>query len=166
MLDAVLIQLGADDAKLAGGISAAGTQIHLTGNEIKVDPGAVLGCQDALSPKHHAVSALIQFFQTTAHKVHCELLMGLGAPGSEDFVCMMVVMIVAATGAMLIVIVVMMFVVMIVMMLMIMMMVLVLMVVIMVVMVMMMVVLVIMVMAAAGAVLVMMMVMMMLMLSL
>ena len=153
MLDAVLIQLGADDAKLTGGISAAGTQIHLTGNEIKVDPGTIFGCQDALGAKYHTVSALVQFFQTAANKVHSELLMGLGAPGSEDFVCMMVVMIVAATGAMLIVIVVMMFVVMIVMMLM------VVVVVVRMVVVMMMVVLVIMVMAATGTVLIMHMVM-------
>ena len=144
MLDAVLIQLGADDAKLAGGISAAGTQIHLTGNEIKVDPGAIFGCQDTLGAKYHTVSALVQFFQTAANKVHGELLMGLGTPGSEDFISVMMVMIVTAAGAMLV---------------MLMVMVVMLMVMVMMLMVMMMVVLVIVVMAAAGAVLIMHMVM-------
>ena len=150
MLDAVLIQLGADDAKLTGGISAAGTQIHLTGNEIKVDPGTIFGCQDALGAKYHTVSALVQFFQTAANKVHSELLMGLGAPGSEDFISVVMVMIVTAAGAMLIVIVMMVLMVMIMMMVALVIMVMVMMMVVM---------LMIMVMAATGTVLIMHMVM-------
>ena len=100
----MLVQLGADDAELAGGISTAGAQIHLTGDKIKVDPGAVLSCQDTLSPENHTVGAQIQFFQAITHKVHSKLFMGLGTPGSKDLVGMvMVVMIMAAAVAMLIV---------------------------------------------------------------
>ena len=106
----MLVQLGADNAELTGGICVAGTKIHLSGNEVKVDPGAVLSRQDPLSPENHAVSAQIQFLQSIPHKVHGELLMGLGAPGGKDFVrmVMVVVMIMAAAGAVLIVALVMM----------------------------------------------------------
>ena len=107
MLDAVLVQLGADDTKLTGGVSGAGTQIHLAGDKVKVDPGAILGRQDSLCAQNHTVGSQVQFFQSIPHKVHSELLMGLGTPGAEDLVRMMVMMVVfmimAAAGALLIV---------------------------------------------------------------
>ena len=118
MLDAMLVQLGADDTELTGGIAAAGAQIHLTGHKVKVDPAAVLSRQDTLRTKYHAIGAQIQLLQSIPHKVHGELLVGLGTPGCEDLIgmVMMVVMVVTTAGAVLIVVVVMMVVIMIVMM--------------------------------------------------
>jgi len=110
VLNAVLVQFGADDAELAGGVSAAGAQVDLTGDKVKVDPGAVFGCQNALGTQDDTVGAQIQLFQAIADKVHGELLVGLGAPGGEDLISMVVMMvmvvIVAAAVTVLIVVVV------------------------------------------------------------
>ena len=179
----MLVQFGTNNTELTGGIGATGTQVHLTGDKVKVDPAAILSRQDALCAKNHAIGAQIQFFQRIMHKVHGKLLVGLSAPGSKDLVGMMMVMVmimalaaasaVLVVGLVMVVLVIMMFMVVIVVMVMIVIMMIMIVVVaaaiamlVMIVVMMMLVIMVVMVvlmiviMAAAGAVLVMIVVMM------
>ena len=111
MLNTMLIQLGADDAELAGSIGSSGAQVHLTRHKVEVNPGAVLSRKDAFRTENHTVGAQIQFLQSVMHKVHGELLVGFRAPGSEDLVgmVMMVVVIMAAAGTVRIVVMMVMF---------------------------------------------------------
>ena len=99
MLNAMLIQLGTNDTQLAGGISAAGSQIHLTGHKIKVDPRAILTRQNAFGAQHHTIGAQIQFLQSVPNKVHSELLVGLCTPRGKDLVSMVMVVIMIMTTA-------------------------------------------------------------------
>ena len=92
--DALLIQLRANYAQLAGDGSAAATKVDLLGNHIEVDPGAISGRDDTLGPQDHAVLAGIQHFQSFLYRITIELLMGLNAPGSKHLIGVM--MIVAA----------------------------------------------------------------------
>ena len=59
-LQAVLLQLGADDAQAAGVVGGAIAHLVLLGHIVKVQPLAVGGGHDALGPQDGAVVAGIQ----------------------------------------------------------------------------------------------------------
>ena len=97
------VQLRADDAKLAGNISAAHPDIMLAGHKIKVDPAAGNTRYDALCPENHTVFVCIQGIQSILNLLQCKFLSSFHTPGSKDLVGMMVMMVMAA-GAVFIVV--------------------------------------------------------------
>ena len=99
--DAAFIQLGADDTQAAHHVGSAVADIQLAGDEVEVDPLAVLTGHDALCTQNDAVLAGIQLLQNGADLLSGVLPGSLTAPGGEDLVgvVMMMVMVMAAAGA-------------------------------------------------------------------
>ncbi len=109
----VFVDLGADDAELAGDVSAAVSNVSLARNIVEVDPVAVFAGNDALGTEDHAEVAAVELFEGSLDRSLGEGLRGLEADGIEDFICVVValvivVVIVAAAGAVRAVVVVMM----------------------------------------------------------
>ncbi len=165
----VFVDLGADDAELAGDVGAAVSNVSLARNIVEVDPVAVFTGNDTLGTEDHAEVAAVELFEGSLDRSLGEGLRCLKADGIEDFVSvvmtlmvvmvmvmiMLVVMIVAAAGAVRAMVVVMIMVVLMLVFIVIMMMIVIVMVMVMMfvfVVIVVMIVLVIMVMAAAGAV--------------
>ena len=109
----VFIDLGADDAELAGDVGAAVSNVGLARNIVEVDPVAVFAGNDTLGTEDHAEVAAVELFEGSLDRSLGEGLRGLEADGIEDFICVVValvivVMVVAAAGAVRAVVVVMM----------------------------------------------------------
>ena len=102
LADGILVQLGADDAQTAHHIGGAEADVVLAGNEVKVDPLAILTGHDALGAQDDAVLAGIKLLQDLGDLIGGVLLGSLAAPGGEDLVgmvMMVMIMVVAAAGA-------------------------------------------------------------------
>ena len=105
----VLLQLGADDAQTAGDTSSAITDLHLTGNIVKVQPLAVRTGYNALGPQHLAVVAGIQGFQRGSQLLLPVGVGGLFTPAGKYLIGMvmmvMVVMFMAAAAALIVIVI-------------------------------------------------------------
>ena len=102
LADGGLVQLGADDAQAAHHIGGAEADIVLAGNEVKVDPLAVLTGHDTLGAQDDAVLTGIKLLQDLGDLIGSVLPGSLTAPGGEDLVgvvVMVMIMVVAAAGA-------------------------------------------------------------------
>ena len=102
----MLLQLGADDAELAGDVGAAGADLMLAGDHVELVPG-VAAVHNALGTQYSAVLAGIQRGQDALQLVMAVLVGSLVAPAGEHFVCIVVMMMVMMAAAALAVMVVM-----------------------------------------------------------
>ena len=101
--DAVLVQLGADDAQAAGVVGRAAAHFGLTGDEVEVDPLAL----ESAATMPLARSTVPSEISPRAFRMDSDLLLGvlvrgLAAPALEDLVGVVVAMmivVVAAAGA-------------------------------------------------------------------
>ena len=104
--DLMLLQLGADDAELAGDVGAAGADLVLAGDHVELVPG-VAAVHNALGAQDHAVSALVQRVQGLVQILTAVFVGRLLAPAREHLVgvVVMVVMMPAGADAVLVVVV-------------------------------------------------------------
>ena len=102
----MLLQLGADDAELAGDVGAAGADLVLAGDHVELVPG-VAAVHNALGAQDHAVSALVQRVQGLVQILTAVFVGRLLAPAREHLVgvVVMVVMMPAGADAVLVVVV-------------------------------------------------------------
>ena len=96
--DLMLLQLGADDAELAGDVGAAGADLVLTGDHVELVPG-VAAVHNALGAQDHAVSALVQRVQGLVQILTAVFVGRLLAPAREHLVGVVVVVVMMAAGA-------------------------------------------------------------------
>ena len=98
----VFVDLGADDAELAGDVRAAVSDVGLTRHVVEVDPVAVLAGDDALGAEDHAEITAVELFKGCLDRCDGEGLRCLKTDGIEDFVRMvvtLVIVVMAAAGA-------------------------------------------------------------------
>ena len=108
--DLVFLQLGADDAELAGDVGAAGADLMLAGDHVELVPG-IAAVHNALGAQDHAVSALVQRVQGLVQILTAVFVGRLLAPAREHLVgvvVMVVVMMPAGADTVLVVVVLMM----------------------------------------------------------
>ena len=95
----MLLQLGADDAELAGDVGAAGADLVLAGDHVELIPG-VAAVHNALGAQDHAVSALVQRVQGLVQILTAVFVGRFLAPAREHLVGVVVVVVVMmAAGA-------------------------------------------------------------------
>jgi len=96
--------MGANDAKTAGIVGSAITNIAFAGHIVKVQPATVLRLHDAFGAQDHAVFFLVrQLVESVAQHILRETLGGFYADVAEYFVSVMAVMMVPAAAGMTIV---------------------------------------------------------------
>ena len=95
----VLIQLRANDAKLADDGCTAHTNVMLLGNIVKVDPTTVSASNDALGTQDHTETAGIQAVKDSLQLGNGEFLCGFHTPRSKDFVSVMMMVVMTVTTA-------------------------------------------------------------------
>ncbi len=100
----VFIDLGADDAELAGDVSAAVSNVSLARNIVEVDPVAVFAGNDALGAEDHAEVAAVELFEGSLDRSLGEGLRCLKADGIEDFVCVVMTLMVVMVMVMIMVV--------------------------------------------------------------
>ena len=96
--DLMLLQLGADDAELAGDVGAAGADLVLAGDHVELVPG-VAAVHNALGAQDHAVSALVQRVQGLVQILTAVFVGRLLAPAREHLVGVVVVVVMMPAGA-------------------------------------------------------------------
>lgn len=101
----VFIDLGADDAELAGDVGAAVSYVGLARNIVEVDPVAVFAGNDALGAEDHAEVAAVELFEGSLDRSLGERLRGLKANGIEDFVSVVMTLMVVVVMIMLVLVV-------------------------------------------------------------
>ena len=94
----MLLQLGADDAELAGDVGAAGADLVLAGDHVELVPG-VAAVHNALGAQDHAVSALVQRVQGLVQILTAVFVGRLLAPAREHLVGVVVVVVMTPAGA-------------------------------------------------------------------
>ena len=94
----MLLQLGADDAELAGDVGAAGADLVLAGDHVELVPG-VAAVHNALGAQDHAVSALVQRVQGLVQILTAVFVGRLLAPAREHLVGVVVVVVMMPAGA-------------------------------------------------------------------
>ena len=94
----MLLQLGADDAELAGDVGATGADLMLAGDHVELVPG-VAAVHNALGAQDHAVSALVQRVQGLVQILTAVFVGRLLAPAREHLVGVVVVVVMMAAGA-------------------------------------------------------------------
>ena len=94
----MLLQLGADDAELAGDVGAAGADLVLAGDHVELVPG-VAAVHNALGAQDHAVSALVQRVQSLVQILTAVFVGRLLAPAREHLVGVVVVVVMMPAGA-------------------------------------------------------------------
>ena len=94
----MLLQLGADDAELAGDVGAAGADLVLAGDHVELVPG-VAAVHNALGAQDHAVSALVQRVQGLVQILTAVFVGRLLAPAREHLVGIVVVVVMMPAGA-------------------------------------------------------------------
>ena len=94
----MLLQLGADDAELAGDVGAAGADLVLAGDHVELVPG-VAAVHNALGAQDHAVSTLVQRVQGLVQILTAVFVGRLLAPAREHLVGVVVVVVMMPTGA-------------------------------------------------------------------
>ena len=100
----VFIDLGADDAELAGDVSAAVSNVSLARNIVEVDPVAVFAGNDALGAEDHAEVAAVELFEGSLDRSLGEGLRCLKADGIEDFVSVVMTLMVVMVMVMIMVV--------------------------------------------------------------
>ena len=96
--DLMLLQLGADDAELAGDVGATGADLMLAGDHVELVPG-VAAVHNALGAQDHAVSALVQRVQSLVQILTAVFVGRLLAPAREHLVGVVVVVVMMPAGA-------------------------------------------------------------------
>ena len=94
----MLLQLGADDAELAGDVGAADADLMLAGDHVELVPG-VAAVHNALGAQDHAVSALVQRVQGLVQILTAVFVGRLLAPAREHLVGVVVVVVMMPAGA-------------------------------------------------------------------
>ncbi len=94
----MLLQLGADDAELAGDVGATGADLMLAGDHVELVPG-VAAVHNALGAQDHAVSALVQRVQSLVQILTAVFVGRLLAPAREHLVGVVVVVVMMPAGA-------------------------------------------------------------------
>ena len=94
----MLLQLGADDAELAGDVGAAGADLVLAGDHVELIPG-VAAVHNALGAQDHAVSALVQRVQGLVQILTAVFVGRFLAPAREHLVGVVVVVVMMPAGA-------------------------------------------------------------------
>ena len=94
----MLLQLGADDAELAGDVGAAGADLVLARDHVELVPG-VAAVHNTLGAQDHAVSALVQRVQGLVQILTAVFVGRLLAPAREHLVGVVVVVVMMPAGA-------------------------------------------------------------------
>ena len=94
----MFLQLGADDAELAGDVGAAGADLVLAGDHVELIPG-VAAVHNALGAQDHAVSTLVQRVQGLVQILTAVFVGRLLAPAREHLVGVVVVVVMMPAGA-------------------------------------------------------------------
>ena len=100
----VFIDLGADDAELAGDVGAAVSNVSLARNVVEVDPVAVFAGNDALGTEDHAEITAVELFEGSLNRSLGEGLRCLKADGIEDFVSVVMTLMVVMVMVMIMVV--------------------------------------------------------------